>query len=182
MQTAGSRYESNGEELTKPIDLLGLTPDTDVDVLLNQLIRQESLLSEKRKPQLEKLVNKLIDKLEENADQSFYLFKILRAHILPLTNCAFNKSGDRFITGSYDRTVRSRHSCGAFALPRRVAPCTPLRSRAPLPACSKACALTLAFSGARTVQGMEYEYGRGAADAGGPQERGLRHRVQQPLR
>ena len=66
---------------------------------------QEALLSEKRKPQLEKLVNKLIDKLEENADQSFYLFKILRAHILPLTNCAFNKSGDRFITGSYDRTV-----------------------------------------------------------------------------
>jgi dynein assembly factor with WDR repeat domains 1 len=27
--------------------------------------------------------------------QNFYLFKILRAHILPLTNCAFNKSGDR---------------------------------------------------------------------------------------
>lgn len=74
-------------------------------MLLNQIIRQEALLSEKRKPQLEKLVNKLIDKLEENADQSFYLFKILRAHILPLTNCAFNKSGDRFITGSYDRTV-----------------------------------------------------------------------------
>ena len=37
----------------------------------------------------------LIDKLEDNSDQSFYLFKILRAHILPLTNCAFNKSGDR---------------------------------------------------------------------------------------
>jgi len=30
----------------------------------------------------------------------------LRAHILPLTNCAFNKSGDRFITGSYDRTCK----------------------------------------------------------------------------
>ena len=38
--------------------------------------------------------------------QNFYLFKILRAHILPLTNCAFNKSGDRFITGSYDRTCK----------------------------------------------------------------------------
>ncbi|CAM9437031.1 unnamed protein product, partial [Discosporangium mesarthrocarpum] len=31
---------------------------------------------------------------------------ILRAHILPLTNCAFNKSGDKFITGSYDRTCK----------------------------------------------------------------------------
>jgi dynein assembly factor with WDR repeat domains 1 len=40
----------------------------------------------------------------------------LRAHLLPLTNCAFNKSGDkyniirlinfRFITGSYDRTCK----------------------------------------------------------------------------
>ncbi len=26
----------------------------------------------------------------------FYLFKILRAHILPLTNCALNKSGKPF--------------------------------------------------------------------------------------
>eukprot|EP00971_Amphidinium_carterae_P088723 1755644-Amphidinium_carterae.1 len=31
--------------------------------------------------------------------QRFYLFKILRAHILPLTNCAFNKSGSKFVTG-----------------------------------------------------------------------------------
>ena len=29
---------------------------------------------------------------------------MLRAHLLPLTNCAFNKAGDKFITGSYDRT------------------------------------------------------------------------------
>lgn len=49
---------------------------------------------------------KLIEKLECTEAQSFYLFKILRAHILPLTNCAFNKSGDRFITGSYDRTCK----------------------------------------------------------------------------
>ena len=72
-----------------------------------QIIRQEPLLSEKRKPQLYKLVNKLIDKLEDNTDQSFYLFKILRAHILPLTNCAFNKSGDRFITGKITNMCRN---------------------------------------------------------------------------
>lgn len=34
--------------------------------------------------------------------------QVLRAHILPLTNCAFNKAGDRFITGSYDRTCKVR--------------------------------------------------------------------------
>lgn len=49
---------------------------------------------------------KLIKEQEVSENQHFYLFKILRAHILPLTNCAFNKSGDRFITGSYDRTCK----------------------------------------------------------------------------
>lgn len=48
----------------------------------------------------------LIEKLESNETSDFFLFKILRAHILPLTNCAFNKSGDKFITGSYDRTCK----------------------------------------------------------------------------
>jgi len=42
----------------------------------------------------------------ENQEQKFELFKVLRAHLLPLTNCAFNKAGDKFITGSYDRTCK----------------------------------------------------------------------------
>jgi len=37
----------------------------------------------------------LIDKLESKKDQSFELYKTLKAHILPLTHCAFNKNGDR---------------------------------------------------------------------------------------
>jgi WD40 repeat protein len=54
------------------------------------------------------------------------LFKVLRAHILPLTNCAFNKAGDRFITGSYDRTCKVRALEGATGVccarppPRRI--------------------------------------------------------------
>ena len=48
----------------------------------------------------------LIEKQESADTGDFFLFKILRAHILPLTNCAFNKSGDKFITGSYDRTCK----------------------------------------------------------------------------
>lgn len=32
--------------------------------------------------------------------------QVLRAHVLPLTNCAFNKQGNMFITGSYDRTCK----------------------------------------------------------------------------
>ena len=30
----------------------------------------------------------------------------MTAHLLPLTNCAFNKNGSKFITGSYDRTCK----------------------------------------------------------------------------
>jgi hypothetical protein len=163
----------------KPIELLDLTPDTDVEALLNDIIRHEvcaaaqlhaqhglraaslargtaltrhrsralplergaarsrhgscawvphraretrigglptaaplsvrsqPLVSENRKMQLRKLLYKLIEKIDvADVTQNFYLFKILRAHILPLTNCAFNKSGDRFITGSYDRTCK----------------------------------------------------------------------------
>ena len=53
------------------------------------------------------LRSRSIEKIDvAETTQNFYLFKILRAHILPLTNCAFNKSGDRFITGSYDRTCK----------------------------------------------------------------------------
>ncbi|GMI43904.1 hypothetical protein TeGR_g5247, partial [Tetraparma gracilis] len=83
-----------------------LTPDTDVEVLCNQIVFEEPLISEKKKPQLRRLIYKLIEKLEQKESNDFYLFKILRAHILPLTNCAFNKSGDKFITGSYDRTCK----------------------------------------------------------------------------
>eukprot|EP00965_Chrysotila_dentata_P227677 6196148-Pleurochrysis_carterae.AAC.2 len=46
----------------KPVDLLTLAADTDVEVLVNQIVRMEPLISENRKPQLRKLVYKLIEK------------------------------------------------------------------------------------------------------------------------
>ena len=79
---------------------------TDVEVVVSQIVFEEPLVSEHRKPQLRRLVQKLIERLETDAHSEFYLYKLLRAHILPLTNCAFNKAGDRFITGSYDRTCK----------------------------------------------------------------------------
>jgi len=99
-------YESNGEMKQKTIDLLSLTVETDVEVLLNQILKQEPLLTESKRPYVRKLLYKLIEKQDTQDSQQFYLFKILRAHILPLTNCAFNKNGERFITGSYDRTCK----------------------------------------------------------------------------
>ena len=49
---------------TKEIDLLHLTPETDVQVLVNQITFEEPLISESRKPQLRRLIYKLIEKLE----------------------------------------------------------------------------------------------------------------------
>ena len=52
-------YETQGELRQKAVDLLTLTPETDIEVLVNQIVRQESLISEQRKPQLRKLIYKL---------------------------------------------------------------------------------------------------------------------------
>jgi hypothetical protein len=99
-------YESNEETKQKTIDLLDLKVDDDAEMLLNRIMRQEPLIPESKRMYVRKLIYKLIEKQDSQESQQFYLFKILRAHILPLTNCAFNKSGDRFITGSYDRTCK----------------------------------------------------------------------------
>jgi dynein assembly factor with WDR repeat domains 1 len=86
--------------------LTALFPRTDVDRLIDQILLEEPLISQSKKPQLKKLIETLIAKQQENQQQRFALFKVLRAHLLPLTNCAFNKSGSKFITGSYDRTCK----------------------------------------------------------------------------
>lgn len=160
----------DGTRNTRIIDLLQLSPETDLTLLADQLVAEEPLISESRRPQLLRLLRKLADKQVEHdgrcaaaqsggvstrpgasnyvggygaaagppghphagsaalarrlttgvtlsrlalpgpalapARSEYGLFKVLRAHILPLTNCAFNKSGDRFITGSYDRTCK----------------------------------------------------------------------------
>ena len=48
-----------GQMRQKSVDLLTLTPETDVEVLVNTIVRQEPLISDHRKPQLRKLVYKL---------------------------------------------------------------------------------------------------------------------------
>ena len=81
-------------------------PRTDLSLLADQLVVEQPLISESRKPQLQRLLGKLLEKQSENEGREYGLFKVLRAHVLPLTNCAFNKGGDCFITGSYDRTCK----------------------------------------------------------------------------
>ena len=99
-------YEHMGELMQRSVDLLDLTPESDADALLEQIVRQESMIKPAHREPLRGLIHKLQGKLARVSQKDFALMKVLRAHILPLTNCAFNKSGDKFITGSYDRTCK----------------------------------------------------------------------------
>ena len=42
-------------------------------------------------------IRKLIEKIESKKNQNFKLFKTLKTHLLPLTNCAFNKNGNKYM-------------------------------------------------------------------------------------
>nr|XP_035930224.1 dynein assembly factor with WDR repeat domains 1 isoform X6 [Halichoerus grypus] len=99
-------YEKSGELKTKSIDLLNLSSSTDVNALVEEIQKAEPLITASRSDQVKLLIQRLQDKLRQHSNHKFYLFKVLRAHILPLTNVALNKSGSCFITGSYDRTCK----------------------------------------------------------------------------
>ncbi|XP_054649680.1 dynein assembly factor with WDR repeat domains 1 isoform X5 [Dunckerocampus dactyliophorus] len=99
-------YETRGFLRTKSIDLLDLTLKTDPDELLEEIMQSEPLITESRGEQVKKLIIRLQQKQRQEDDHKFSFSKELKAHILPLTNVAFDKSGSRFITGSYDRTCR----------------------------------------------------------------------------
>ena len=73
--------------------------------------------------------------------------QVLRAHILPLTNCAFNKSGDKFITGSYDRTCKARAPPSCHSWFPRPPFCPPVRPPSSLTAPLSLClSVSLSFS------------------------------------
>ena len=100
-------YTHNGELMQRSVDLLDLTAETDTEAVLNQIVEREKMIKEAHREPLRKLIFKLQAKLGGGVVKTnFALSKVLRAHILPLTNCAFNKGGDKFITGSYDRTCK----------------------------------------------------------------------------
>ena len=100
-------YTHNGELMQRSVDLLDLTAETDTEAVLNQIVEREKMIKEAHREPLRKLIFKLQAKLGGGVVKTnFALSKVLRAHILPLTNCAFNKNGDAFVTGSYYRTCK----------------------------------------------------------------------------
>uniref|UniRef100_A0A3Q3NKT4 Dynein assembly factor with WDR repeat domains 1 n=1 Tax=Labrus bergylta TaxID=56723 RepID=A0A3Q3NKT4_9LABR len=98
-------YEKRGYVRSKSIDLFDLTPETNPDELVEEIRQSEPLVTESRADQVKQLILRLQQK-QGQKNHRFCFFKELKAHVLPLTNVAFDKSGSRFITGSYDRTCR----------------------------------------------------------------------------
>ncbi|CAF4645033.1 unnamed protein product [Rotaria socialis] len=99
-------YEQSNVLKTKSIDLLDLKPDTDINSVVEEIVRKEPLITATKIDKVRELIERLQEKISHQEDRRFYLFKVLRAHILPLTYVAFNKAGSVFITGSYDRTCK----------------------------------------------------------------------------
>ena len=87
----------------KSIDLLNLTENSDIDYLVQEINKKEPLTIKYSK-KLEKVIQKLISVVSQRPKYNYKLKNTLKCHELPLTNCAFNKNGSKFITGSYDRT------------------------------------------------------------------------------
>lgn len=103
--------------MSKCVDLLDLRPESDVAALVQEICSREPLVTPRKAEQLAALIRselaaagvslntpslslslplfsaELQGKLGEPQEKQFQLFKVLRTHILPLTNISINKSG-----------------------------------------------------------------------------------------
>jgi len=69
---------------------------------VDDILKEEPLIPTTKKQYLVDLIqsnrcsSELKDKILANKNQDFRIFKQLKAHHQPLTNCAFNKGGDMY--------------------------------------------------------------------------------------
>ena len=52
------------------------------------------------------MITNLQKQMKEEVEHKFHLVRVVKAHLLPITNIAFNKTASKFATGSYDRTCK----------------------------------------------------------------------------
>ncbi|XP_063357889.1 uncharacterized WD repeat-containing protein alr3466-like [Cydia amplana] len=108
-------YSQKGTVKNKEIDLLDLNSKSDITTVANELYVREVLLTEDVRDQLEQCLTTLKKRIEHEGPAGkrfipltsrFYIYKTLMTHVLPLTNVAFDKTGERCLSGSYDRTCK----------------------------------------------------------------------------
>ncbi|KAJ3246813.1 oligosaccharyl transferase stt3 subunit [Chytriomyces hyalinus] len=74
----------------------------------NLIIKQERV-NPTRYTHIHALLSRMFDKLNSYTDltpHQYNLTHTVSTHSMPMTNCCFNKAGDKFLTGSYDRTCK----------------------------------------------------------------------------
>ncbi|ETV83919.1 hypothetical protein, variant [Aphanomyces astaci] len=98
--------QSNGTCHHKSIDLVSLGPETNVRLLVSQLIEKESLLTKAHIHRLYDILHGLIDKQCLAQDMEYALARTIKAHMQPLTNVAISKHGTLVATASYDKTAK----------------------------------------------------------------------------
>ena len=109
LEYVSSRNSKNGDECTetKSIDLLDLTVSSNVELIVEDILLLEPIIPRSQREPLQAMVCKLQESLKsQKAMRDLVPKHRFQAHIMPMTNCAFDKSGDFFATASYDRTVR----------------------------------------------------------------------------
>ncbi|RHY33363.1 hypothetical protein DYB32_001698 [Aphanomyces invadans] len=101
-----SSRQSNGSRHHKSIDLVSLGPETNLRLLVNQLIEKEALLTKAHTHRLYDILHGLIDKQCIAHDTEYTLVKTIKAHMQPLTNISISKQANLVATSSYDKTAK----------------------------------------------------------------------------
>lgn len=89
----------------KVIDFLNLTKETDVDEMVKEVMNEldEGLIQE---DDLRNAISELVQMKKDEKIHKFEEYKSLKSHTLPISNCFISKTGDKIITGGYDRTCK----------------------------------------------------------------------------
>lgn len=110
----GIIVEYSNRSSSKLIDLLDFTEFSDIERVADGIVKDEmsqggmESKSKSFKRAVVTMLQRLQQKLKANNNQSvrYECIRRMECHAMPLTNCIFNKAGDKFLTGSYDRTCR----------------------------------------------------------------------------
>lgn len=97
------RIEESGKIREKLIRLPPLSKATDISELAQQVIANNPEFQQKHAEKLEAALDEIL-KMQLIDYSNFYLQHVHKTHEMPLTDCAFNKMGELYITSSYDRT------------------------------------------------------------------------------
>lgn len=99
---------SSGQVQHKTIDLPHVSAESNLQLVVGQLLARERLLPRAVAPKLNALLHRLVDKQLQHAAarDPFRLHSVHRPHVLPMTNFASSKHAHLVATCSYDKSIK----------------------------------------------------------------------------